>query len=413
LLGLPFRLLRRYGFLWRLGFENANVEQASSQSTIPKLEPSYKQPTKQSARRLSLASNTSSVTTEVPNMKSNIVGRHPSISSTNPIRPPSVSSVRPDSSMSSRGHSIPPVVVKKTRPAASTAKVARAESAKPARAPRKSPVGVGSASEIIPKSRVLSASKSQTTEVANTDIDSLSAGMKKIRVSLVTKAQKEAREQAKTAAGKATTKKTIPIEQLNAPDPAIPAAEAQLAASIPAPVSGISEAPPTAIARPSFTPQPLDPSRFAHLQDATVIPLIRSSPPRPRSPAITSNQNLPSAPTPPTHTYATASTGNSGANVFIPYQPEGPTPLAAVPGRMEELKWLEPNTGTPSPVKKSELEFGKVAKMGIMDVDGTEKHGIEKAQLPVFSATGVIPFGVKVEQKFNESIWDVPETPKK
>jgi hypothetical protein len=95
-------------------FSVTDLNQTISRSTTPKPEPGYTQPTKQSTRRLSMISNSGSVTSEVPNMNGH--ARTSSIGQGSmPNRPPSSQSVRPDSVMSSRGHSIPPVAVKKTR----------------------------------------------------------------------------------------------------------------------------------------------------------------------------------------------------------------------------------------------------------------------------------------------------------
>jgi histone deacetylase HOS3 len=63
--------------------------------------------------------------------------------------------------------------------------------------------------------------------------------------------------------------------------------------------------------------------------------------------------------------------------------------------QQEPLKWLPPNTSTPSPMKRGDL--------------------------PVFTSTSTIPFGLskvngevkKDENKGDVDIWEVPETPKK
>ena len=118
-------------------------------------------------------------------------------------RPGSSQSIRPDSSMSSRGHSIPPVVVKKTRVPAQP----RTEAPKPPRVRKKSPLNDSSTSATAstrestmePPSRsssvVLPSIESSNSQTS--DIDSLTAGMKKVKLNLTTKAQREAKEQAK------------------------------------------------------------------------------------------------------------------------------------------------------------------------------------------------------------------------
>lgn len=80
-------------------------------------------------------------------------------------------------------------------------------------------------------------------------------------------------------------------------------------------------------------------------------------------------------------------------NGFIAYKPQGPPPESVK--QEEPLRWLPPNTVTPSPMKKGDL--------------------------PVFSSTGPIPFGVpktnraakQVKKEEGDTIWDVPETPRR
>lgn len=88
---------------------------------------------------------------------------------------------------------------------------------------------------------------------------------------------------------------------------------------------------------------------------------------------------------------------------FIAYQPEGSIPAAAPIPAVENLRWLPPNTATPSPSKK---------------------------ELPVFTSSGVIPFAAapaafkekekengerqgKGKKEFDKNVWEVPETPER
>lgn len=134
------------------------------------------------------------------------------------------------------------------------------------------------------------------------------------------------------------------------------------------------------------TPQQLPPHFPTHLQQASQVPLPASSP---IQPAQTAPSSLPS----------------TSSDVFIPYQPEGPPPNP-VP-QQEAIRWLPPNTSTPSPMKRGDL--------------------------PVFTANSAIPFGINPNmtpktsplpepaqpsaaenvKPFDASIWEVPETPKK
>jgi histone deacetylase HOS3 len=318
-----------------------------------------------------------------------------------PPRPGSSQSIRPDSSMSSRGQSIPPVVVKKTRAPAKP----RAEPAVKPRVRRKSPLndtgaataGNDGAGTVYPppRSGSVSLTTNQPAGSQNSDIDSLTSGMKKINLSLVTKAQREAREQAKGGATKATASKPatriIPKPKAVNRSSSISSQAGPVQLKPEPPAGGAIQAPeiPDSQGPESFpsmpsTPQQLPPHLPLHVQQAAAqVPLPASSPVPFAQPAATIQ---------PT----------SSSDVFIPYQPEGPPPNP-VP-QQEAIRWLPPNTSTPTPMKRGDL--------------------------PVFTATSAIPFGLnpamappKPQEQaglpaesltpFDQSIWEVPETPKK
>jgi histone deacetylase HOS3 len=293
------------------------------------------------------------------------------------------------------------MIVKKTR----TVNPTRSDATKNPRASRKSPpAGLGGdgtqdlpSLHQAPSSQISNgstASKAANKAVTG-DIDSITTGMKKITINL-SKAKEQARLAAKSASASASKKTAVQTQDnvvVQAPDVQdlptnfrSPNEDSEMPSNsfiLPAahsisPVPGVS------------TPQPLSPSRFAHLQDASYVPLPASSP------------VVPSGPTSfPTPNSAHASVNNSASDVFVPYQPEGPPP-APIP-QQEPLKWLPPNTSTPVAMKRSDL--------------------------PVFTSTGAIPFGVNTNkgpssalageaqgitskpQKPEPSIWDVPETP--
>jgi histone deacetylase HOS3 len=358
-------------------------------------EPSYSKPTNQSSRRLSLISNSGSATSEAP--LPNGHNRVPSYSQ----RPGTSQTVRPDSSMSSRGHSIPPVVVKKTRAPAQP----RAEAPKTSRIRKKSPLNeAGTApsantSTAVPQlaSSDVVLPSTETTCFQTSDIDNLTSGMKKIKLNLTTKAQREAKEQAKQAAKPPTEPVAIkpakprpagkPMTETRIVPPVAPAAATMSNGYAPDPQPQPSEILPPI----PTTPQPSLPSHLpTHLQQAAEVPLPPSSPATAQSyPQLKQGSPI-SRPAPqPVPRPAPSS------DVFIPYQPEGPQPESMI--QQEPLKWLLPNTTTtPSPMKRGEL--------------------------PVFTSTDAIPFGfprVNGEVEKEESkgkdvdIWEVPETPKK
>ena len=314
--------------------------------------------------------------------------------------------------MSSRGQSVPPVVVKKTRTTNST----RPEATKAARTRKKSPVASTISNShgndanhespaILQNAKAASDAKA-SENIPTTDVDSITSGMKKITINIPSKAQREAREKAKvpvrvgspSATGKATTKSSsvhpeknraapplVPYTEMSVEEPALPASYPSTSPTLPATV-------------PS-TPQPLAPSRFAHLQDASKVPLPASSPTvpgatYPESPASKSGPEL---------------RGNGSSNVFVPYQPEGPTP-APIP-QQEPLKWLPPNTSTPAAMKRADLPvftsttpipFGVTANKGSLARPPTENSSIE----------GGTAHAIKQEMS-ETSIWEVPDTPQR
>ncbi|KAF4624855.1 hypothetical protein G7Y89_g13314 [Cudoniella acicularis] len=370
-----------------------------SMTPVPLPEPSYTKPTSQSSRRLSLASNAGSVTSEAASSRTNGNSRAPSNGSVaNYQRPGTSQSVRPDSSMSSRGHSIPPVVVKKTRAPAKP----RAEPAKSSRVRRKSPLNEGTkdTSSIdappVPSrsSSVVLPSIEPATSQAS-DIDSLTSGMQKVKISLTTKAQREAKEQAKQATKNtriippkaARSRSTAQSSSTDMSDVTPPAPER---AGTKTPLNSNEDQisfnfPPMPSTPQQNLPQPLP----SHVQHATEIPLPASSPVgpslnKPQNPALINSETK--------------------SDIFISYQPEGPTP-DAIP-QQEPIRWLPPNTATPSPMKRVDL--------------------------PVFTSSSVIPFapnlnlggqasghghnvdlmeGVQKTLK-DDSNWEVPETPR-
>lgn len=343
-------------------------------------EQSYPKPTSQSSRRLSLISNSGSATSEAP--LPNGHNRVPSYS-----RPATSQTIRPDSSMSSRGHSIPPVVVKKTRAPAQP----RPE-AKTSRVRKKSPLNEGGAaasgstSTAVPQltSSDIILPSTETLNTQTSDIDNLTSGMKKIKLNLTTKAQREAKEQAKQAAKPASKPVAIkpkprPAESRILPPVAVPAStnRSSAASSQPQPSEMLPLVP--------STPQHYLP---AYVQQAAEVPLPASSPPAPSSyPELEQGPPIPKpAPQPALHPAPKS-------ELFVHYQPEGPQPGSMI--QQEPLKWLPPNTSTPSPMKRGDL--------------------------PVFTSTSTIPFGLskvngevkKDENKGDVDIWEVPETPKK
>lgn len=243
--------------------------------------------------------------------------------------------------MSSRGPSLPALAVKKTRVPAPP----RREGPKPLRVRRESPLGGAgsSASTNAPSSEALSQSSHAS------DMDSLTSGMKRIKINLTTKAQREAKDGSKAG--------------IKAPKPPKSTKPKQSA--------------PGELPNPESSASQVHSSVPSYVQEASQIPLPPSSPSGSTSITETVSADKPEPP----------------SDVFIPYQPDGPPASTSAPAP-ESLRWLPPNTATPgttpgaTPIKKNEL--------------------------PVFTATSSIPFGVAStkEPHLDDSIWDVPETPR-
>ncbi|KAI9051747.1 hypothetical protein LZ554_004787 [Drepanopeziza brunnea f. sp. 'monogermtubi'] len=328
---------------------------APSRSTTPM--PDYTKPTAQSKRRLSLSSNAGSVISEAPPRKN---GYRVASNGRMSTRPGTAQSIRPESSMSVRGQSAAPIAVKKTR-----APVQPREAPKVSRVRRKSPLNdsgvapVGTEGATEPSSRspgvVLPSVEKATSQTS--DIDSLTSGMKKVKISLTTKAQREA----KAAAAKPAAPKSprpAPSKEEVATPPRQSAASSTAGDVTPAPPQPEPVAAPTP--KLPSTPQPPVPT---HLQKPARVPLTVSSPLSPPVPHNGSNASCPAKPIQPSSAAA--------PDVFIPYQPKGPLPLALA-AQEQPLQWLEPNTNTPSPLKVG------------------QKKG---NNLPVFTSTSAIPFG--------------------
>lgn len=295
-------------------------------------------------------------------------------------RPTTSMTERPETSMSVRTTAGGPLAVKKTRTTNANKKSAP-------KAPRaKKPTASAPKDGSRPSSPNRTAKTNQTTvDKAGEDLDKLTFGIKKI--TLVTKHQKEARLKGDTTAPESAKDILLP--------PSTPESIRQ------------QPSPPQEIISQTSLPQemPLPTSR----EDTKMGP-----PP------------LPSSPTP---------------DVFIPYQPEGPAPMAMTVSAQEPLKWLPPNTSTPSPVKRQpDLTFitpspyrqADSAMVSPSPMTQANSAGMvspslmRRADLPIFTSTSQIPFAprtpsgptpapmsptAKTETIQDNAIWEVPETP--
>lgn len=286
-------------------------------------------------------------------------------------RPATSMTERPDTSMSVRTTTGGPLAVKKTRPTK-----AKKDASKAVRPSKNTAPATKGASKSKSSSPVEPAQNTQAPPPKSGDeLDKITTGFKKI--TLVTKQQREARAKKESTASppkpaaRDDTKQTV------------------LPPSSPDPIAVQQPDPPREIAVQYSLPQE--------------IPLPRSG------------QDTPTGP-PPEPQPATP-------DVFIQYQPEGPTPSIAAP--QEPLTWLPPNTtATPSAAKHA-APVVNTTPTPLKQVDPASLRSpspMKRADLPIFTPTSQIPFAprtptdssppkVKTERQLGDAIWEVPETP--
>ncbi|KAK3307465.1 uncharacterized protein B0T15DRAFT_394603 [Chaetomium strumarium] len=211
-----------------------------------------------------------------------------------------------------------------------------------------------------------------STEKARDEMDKLAGEMKKIKITVLTKAQKEARERERAIREKFANAETISVappqaaEKGSQPQPAPPTDTAitNTTATLPSP------SPSPAHEHPQLQ-SPTDPSTFPP-QEA-ITPTTNSNGPL-ASPPTTDPRSIPlptSSPPPPrAMSSPLGEVPTTAPNNFIPYQPDGPTPKPTAP-HPQQLQWLPPNVSA-TPVQSP----------------------ARRENLPVFTSTSVIPFAM-------------------
>jgi histone deacetylase HOS3 len=229
--------------------------------------------------------------------------------------------------------------------------------------------------------------------------------MRKIRINLITKSQKDAKARARLEAEKAkdsvsATGQANPVKtsstaghpsEVQSGDPNTIAASTETYNTSPALSLPVNPTPPattasSGIATPLQEQDPFKPA--AHVSQLASPPLS--------SPSIPSVSVHPSA---------------DADDVFIPYEPEGPAPKPIA--QNEPLKWLPPNmptpatqtpAATPSPVKKNKL-FQYTSSSGIPFAPRS------RPQAQGAAAAETVEPEVKQEADLPHSIEEIPETP--
>ena len=265
------------------------------------------------------------------------------------IRPKPEVASRPESSVSVAGSSgSSSLNVKKTRAPAKKEPVPRA----PRGTKKAATTANGPAQQTAPGA----AAGSPSAGKAGDEMDKLAGEMKKIKITVITKAQKEARERerlAKEKLQKAAAAQPAPDSATTAPAPANPQQLPSPTPS-PAPQHHTAQTPSPSVPEPTTTPTTTTTITTPPTTDPRAPPT--SSPP-PSSPTSQQENN----------------------NIFIPYQPDGPSPPPIPPSDLQnqqlqqQLHWLPPNVcATP--------------------VQSPTPSAVKRNMLPVFGSTGVIPF---------------------
>ncbi|GJC94215.1 histone deacetylase [Colletotrichum higginsianum] len=298
--------------------------------------------------------------------------------------------------------------VKKTRaPAAKKEAPKTTRTVKKPLAPAKPPPPQGQPSQAPQR-------KPSPAIASEDDMDKLTAGMKKIKINLITKKQKE--ERAKTAQSAQANAVTPPaVEQANP--------------TAPSPVAPPVVTPPQDEA---FATPPTQPPVFDN-------PSPPPPPPAPAAPAgrsevstpVTEQTSVAVTPDPlgaPCQFASHVAGGNNALRLRRIRQlpTRGPGPVSVAP--QEPLTWLPPNTNTPIKTSPSRPTPAKLSPAKPSPAKKSPAR-MMRADLPVFSSTSAIPFApqgldgtpeVKQERavkadptKREKSIWEIPETPQK
>ncbi len=332
-----------------------------------------------------------------------------------PSRPPtSGSSSRADSSMSGGPMQEParppppgPLNVKKTRQraAGATPKETTPKTPRTRRAATPSSKAKTAVKPRPKSSQPLVCPPAPASEPPVPPVDKITTGMRKIKINLITQAQKEANALKQEAGAGPSAASSVYDAGLTPTGSLV--AETSLSPHAPPDGGFLSRSTASGLSTPLEEQSIMD----------SPSPLEKKS-----------GGTATAAPTPPPAEAATPVAMTNGDNLadpglFISYQPEGPTPVAVK--REDSLKWLEPNVSTPSantpaattpnPAKKKQQQQPGVSRLfqytsGIPFAPrpGSSSGGDAAAAAAAAPAGDVTP---KEEAKPPKQLWQVPETP--
>ncbi|GAW25523.1 putative histone deacetylase HOS3 [Rosellinia necatrix] len=340
-------------------------------------------------------------------------------------RPNTSLSARPTSSMSVRTQASTSINVRKTRPAAP-----KKASGRPRGSRKTEPATVKAEAEApaittptLPsvtnengmppphnQATVAVDEISPTAATSPKDLDQITNAMRKIKINVLTKEQKAARQKAKIETA-AVNNELMPKEEnhLNEQPPSLsPVAVAQ---------PHLISSDMGSIQDPS-TPVGLEP-RFRG--DRTTPTESRLETMIPMTPTIIS----PTEPSPSSTPFASSPLvappvePTQDADLFIPYQPDGPPP-SAIPIR-KPIQILEPNTGTPAgpaSIQQSRLQSYSVpvspARRGGHGFTATSNIPFSPAPVPSGRpiSIDIIPILPRPSNRLEDADLDAPDTPK-
>lgn len=219
-------------------------------------------------------------------------------------------------------------------------------------------------------------------------MDNLTSGVRKIKLNIMTQAKREAQEKARLESLKEST-----------PQPAAPSAS-----------EGLGHA-PTSTDMESISPTqtsqlpPLPPNQFSGLSTP-----VQAEAPSSGTMTPEGYSRLDSSPAVPC---VAVQPSSDPADMFIPYQPEGPDPVTMP--QQEPLRWLPANSAatpaaTPSPMKKQDHLFRYTSGIPFA---GLGQEGPKKPDMTFTSGLDVSAGEGKSEQGESPSAWDLPESPRK
>ncbi|KAJ6444878.1 histone deacetylase HosB [Purpureocillium lavendulum] len=233
-------------------------------------------------------------------------------------------------------------------------------------------------------------------------MDNITTGMKKIKINLITQAQKEARERARVEAEKAS-RESIEVGE-SKPKVEESSTTPSVESLPPLPTSSQAGSSPTepAVLVPSLAPEPPSSSTGPQTPVEEAYPSVLATPEPRQVPLPESSPAVPDV---------TSQSATDTSDFFISYQPEGPAPVAVSQQEQQSLTWLPPTVGTPAAGTPAATPSPQKKQNGLFHYTS----GIPFAPRP---ATGtpkpeVGTYRGKSEASKHPTVWDFPETPQK